>query len=373
VLHAFTGGNDGSDPNSGLVADTHGSLYGSTFFGGASGQGTIYKLTRTSTGWVETVLHSFTGGADGGNPDNSLLLDKAGNIFGTTISGGSGSGVAFVLRPSSRGYKEAILHTFVMRGPSSGLLIDSQGNFFGETPGGGTADQGSVFELSKTSSGWQYSTIYSFLGSNDGDQPFGGLILDSAGNLYGTTAAGGGPENIGCVFELQRTSSGWTENVLYGFKDTADGANPVAAVVFDGVGNLYGTTSSGGDTACGGGFGCGIVFELSPSNNGTWTKTTLHSFTDNPDGHAPMAGLVFDSAGNLYGTTINGGTSGDGAIFKLTFQSGAWVESVLYSFTNGNDGGFPDTPVIVNSTGIVFGTASFGGQFANGVVFAFQQ
>jgi uncharacterized repeat protein (TIGR03803 family) len=161
--------------------------------------------------------------------------------------------------------------------------------------------------------------------------------------------------------------------VLHGFQDTADGVNPEARVIFDSSGNLYGTTAYGGDTSCAGGYGCGEVFELSSSANGSWTKTTIHAFTDTPDGHAPMAGLTFDRAGNLFGTTYNGGNSGTGALFELSPGSGGWVESVAYSFTNGNDGGFPSTPVIVSRKGTILGTASFGGQFTHGVVFSVTQ
>jgi uncharacterized repeat protein (TIGR03803 family) len=380
TLYAFTGGNDGSLPNSGLTPDRSGNLYGSTFFGGSTGYGVVYKLSRTSGGWQQTVLYTFQGGPqDGANPNHELAIDAAGNIYGTAISGGSGHGVLFQLTPSAGGWTETVLHNFgVVNGssetPSSGVIIDKKGNLYGETSGGGSSGNGTIYELKHTSAGWKYTLLYSFAGGNDGTYPSGGLTFDANGNLYGTTTSGGGAANIGTVFELARGNNGtWTESVLHGFQDTADGVNPEAPVIFDSSGNLYGTTVYGGDTSCAGGYGCGEVFELSPSGNGAWTKTTIHAFTDTPDGHAPMAGLTFDSAGNLFGTTSNGGSSGTGALFELSPGSGGWTESVVYSFTNGNDGGFPSTPVLVNSKGKILGTASFGGQFTHGVVFSVTQ
>lgn len=374
VLHSFTGGSDGSQPDSGLTADTAGNLYGSTFFGGSAGQGVVYKLTRSSTGWTQTVLYNFQGGtADGANPSGTLATDAAGNIFGTTTGGGTGNGIVFELTPSGGSYRETVLHVFgTGQTPiNSGVIRDTAGNLYGETAGGGPASAGTIYELIHGSSGWTYRTLYGFLGGNDGDFPSGGLIFGGPGILYGTTASGGGPANIGTVFELKRGAGGkWTESVIHGFTDTADGVNPEAPVVKDSAGNLFGTTVFGGDTSCAGGFGCGEVFELSPSGAGTWTKTLVHAFTDTPDGHAPMAGLTFNKAGHLFGTTSNGGSSGTGCLFELVPQSGgAWTESVVYSFTNGSDGGFPSTPVIVNGAGNIVGTAQFGGTSTEGVVY----
>ena len=380
ILYAFTGGNDGSQPYSGLIPDRSGNLYGSTYYGGSTGRGVVYKLRHTSSGWQETVLHTFHGGRqDGANPEHELAIDAAGNIYGTTISGGGGLGVLFQLTPSAAGWTETLLHKFgAVNGsgetPSSGVIIDKQGNLYGETAGGGNSGNGTIYELKHTSAGWKYTLLYSFAGGNDGTYPSSGLTFDAQEDLYGTTMSGGGAAGIGTVFELARGSNGtWTESVLHGFQDTADGINPEAPLIFDSLGNLYGTTVYGGDTSCAGGFGCGEVFELSPSGNGTWTKTTIHAFTDTPDGHAPLAGLTFDKAGNLFGTTANGGSTGTGALFELSPGSGGWTESVVYSFTNGNDGGFPSIPVIVGAKGNILGTASSGGQFTQGVVFSISQ
>ena len=375
LLHVFTGGADGSQPDAGLTFGPSGTLYGSTFSGGSAGQGVIFKLTHTSAGWTETVLYNFQGGTkDGANPSGTLAVDSAGNIYGTTISGGSGNGVVFKLTPSGTGWTETVLHVFGMgQTPiNSGVIIDGSGALFGETAGGGTAGNGTVYEMKNTATGWKYRTLYNFTGGNDGSFPSGGLIFDRSGNLYGTTANGGGAENIGSVFKLKRgTNNAWTESILYGFQNTADGVNPEAPVVMDTAGNLYGTTVYGGDTSCAQGFGCGEVFQLSPSTSGTWTKTLVHAFTDTPDGHAPMAGLKFNKAGNLFGTTSNGGTSGTGTLFELMPSGGGWTESIVHSFTNGSDGGFPHTPLLIDASGNLWGTTQIGGNYTQGVAYEF--
>jgi uncharacterized repeat protein (TIGR03803 family) len=226
--------------------------------------------------------------------------------------------------------------------------------------------------MQHTSSGWHYHTLYSFAGpTTDGDYPYGGLIFDRSGNLYGATLAGGSAYS-GTVFELKRSSSGWTESVLYNFQGTADGVNPNGPLVMDSSGNLFGTTGYGGDTSCGQGYGCGEVFELSPGSGGVWTKTTVYAFTGSPDGHAPQTGMIFDKAGNLLGTTLNGGTNDSGAVFELTPKSGGgWTESVVYSFLYGSDGGYPSTPLIIDGAGNIYGTAQFGGTYNEGVAFEF--
>jgi uncharacterized repeat protein (TIGR03803 family) len=372
VLHEFTGGTDGSDPDSGLVFDKSGNLYGSTFFGGSAGWGTIYKLARTSTGMKESILYSFKGSPDGASPEGPLVVTGTGTIFGTTVSGGGGYGVVFELTPSATGYTETVLHSFPLgQDPTSGgLIMDKNGNLYGETAGGGTYGDGTIYEMKRTSTGFKYVPLFSFNGA-DGNYPSGGLIFDSVGNLYGTTASGGNTCFCGNVFELQKgTNNTWTESVLYTFTGYSDGVNPESALAMDSSGNLFGTTVYGGDTSCGGGFGCGEVFELTNAG-GVWTKTTIHAFTDTPDGHAPLAGVTFDAAGNMFGTTSNGGNSGAGVLYEISPSSGGWTESVVYSFSNGADGGFPSTPVTFDSKGNLFGTAEFGGTAGDGVAFAF--
>ena len=253
MLYSFTG-SDGSEPFAGLIADSSGNLYGTTQSGGASGgHGVVFKLSPSGT---ETVLHTFTGGSDGGIPRAGLIADTGGNLYGTTA-------------------------------------------------GGGASNAGTVFKLSPSGT---ETVLYSFTGS-DGSGPFAGLIADSSGNLYGTTQSGGASGGHGVVFKL---SPGGTETVLYSFTGGSDGGTPRAGLIADSSGNLYGTTQFGGP-GCGG-VGCGVVFKLSPSG----TETVLYSFTGS-DGSGPFPGLIADSSGNLYGTTLSGGASGGhGVVFKLT-------------------------------------------------------
>src|SRR5260370_1801942 len=285
VIHNFTGSAaSGSFPVGNLVADAAGNFYGvtsqsadTTGYCYYTGCGAIFKLYPTAAGgWAATNLHTFTGGLDGESPQGGLVMDAAGNLYGTTLVGG----------------------------------VDSLGD---------------VFELSPTSSGgWKYSVIYNFsYPTLGGDGPAGTLVVDSAGNLYGSTE-GGGAENYGTIFELSPSSSGtWTETVLYSFLESS-GRRPGGALIFDSAGNLYGTTQNGGDLTCGYGIGCGTVFELSPNGSGGWSESVLHSFTGGfGEGKYPWyAGVIFDSAGNLYGTTSGGGhnsecAGGCGVVYKL--------------------------------------------------------
>ncbi|MGA8835740.1 MAG: choice-of-anchor tandem repeat GloVer-containing protein [Candidatus Sulfotelmatobacter sp.] len=378
ILHDFTGGNDGSQPDAGLTPGPNGSFYGTTFYGGTANQGVVYQLTPSASGWDETVLYNFQGGStDGGNPSFKIVLDAEGNIYGTTLSGGRGygirgepgSGIVYELSPESTGWKETIIHYFANEGSSSGLIMDSSGNLYGETGGGGIQNNGTVFMMKHTSSGWKYGNLYEFKGGNDGSYPYAGLIFDAKGNLYGVTIQGG-PAFDGTVFELERgADGGWTENQLHVFQNTVDGVNPEAALVFDKAGNLYGTTVYGG--AYCNPYGCGEVFELSYSD-GTWKKSTIYSFPGAPDGHAPSAPLSFDSAGNLWSTTSNGGSNDSGALFELMPQKdGGWQESIVYSFLNGSDGGYPSTPLLIDDAGNIWGTTQVGGTDTQGVAFEF--
>jgi uncharacterized repeat protein (TIGR03803 family) len=375
VLYSFNGNPNGNGPQSGLTSDAAGNLYGSTFFGGSAGQGVIYKLTHSSTGWTETILYNFQGGAaDGAKPQGTLILDTAGNIYGTATLGGSGNGIVFELSPSGGSYRETVLHVFAYgQSPiNAGVIRDTAGNLYGETAGGGSFSSGTIYELKHTTAGYSYQTLYNFAGGNDGYYPSGGLIFGRAGIMYGTTAGGGGPANAGTVFEMKRNTNGtWTETVIHGFQSYADGFDPETPVVVDNAGNLFGTTLFGGSIPCDGPSGCGEVFELSPSGTGTWTKTLLHAFSDTPDGRLPAAGLAFNKAGHLFGTTENGG-GGTGTLYELAPQSGGgWTESIVYSFGNGGDGGFPVSPVIVNRAGNIFGTTLVGGTWSGGVVYEF--
>lgn len=317
TLYRFDGGSDGSGPLGRVSIATDGTLYGTTYGGGAGydlcngGCGTIFHLTpgvRVSLTalslWSETVLYRFSGTSDGGGPRGDLLQDVAGNLYGT----GYYPGAVFELMKSD--WSQAVLYSPGNYNAWAGLISDASGNLYGVTPFGGAFGMGSVYELSPSPSGWTAQTLYSFTGQTDGATPEGGLIMDSAGNLYGTTVYAGGGYN-GTVFEMSPSDGGWSFQTLY---DLPSGSGvpsgPVDKLAMDAAGNLYGTTYYGGSA------GVGTVFELVPSN-GSWSYALLHDFTGLADGGFPASNLVFDAAGNLYGTASGGG-SGYGVVFEIT-------------------------------------------------------
>jgi len=382
VLYTFCSASnctDGVSPFGPLVFDRNGNLYGTTEAGGTNGTGTVFKLKPGSKGtWTETVLYSFQNdGQDGFSPYAGVTFDEKGNLYGTTFFGGSseecgigvGCGIVFKLTPGSHGtWTETVLYRFQNNGqdgvgPYAGLIIDKKGNLYGTTIFGGPARSGchigcgTVFELTPGSNGtWTETVLHSF-NYWDGAYPWAGLIFDAAGDLYGTTNTGNRPGN---VFRLKSDADGkWTEKVLHAFHGGKgdDGAGPVTPVIFDAAGNLYGTAfNSNGPIG-------GTVFEL---KQGTWTEEVLFSFpTNGQDGSDPQGGLVFDKKGNLYSTTETGGTYGSscdggcGTVFELNHDG--WKAEVLYKFTGGSDGGSPQTGLIVDAKGNLYGTAVNGG------------
>jgi uncharacterized repeat protein (TIGR03803 family) len=370
TLYSFAG-SDGANPNAGLIADPVGNLYGTTQLGGANpscsqapGCGTVFQLTPSGT---LTVLHSFAG-SDGDEPFAGLIADAAGNLYGTTWGGGdSGRGTVFQLDPSGT---LTVLYSFTGgsdgQRPVTGLLADAAGNLYGTAHSGGDGGYGTVFQLDPSGT---LTVLYSFTGGSDGRYPDSGLIADAAGNLYGTTREGGdlascnSPNTHGCGTVFQLTPPG-SLTVLHRFAGS-DGSRPWdwAGLLADAAGNLYGTTSAGGDrTSCAAQFieGCGTVFQLMPSG----APTVLYSFTGGSDGGDPTAGLIADTAGNLYGTTLEGGATGScnrpygcGTVFQLT-PSGALT--VLHTFT-GSDGAHPEAGLIADAAGNLYGTTHSGG------------
>ena len=393
VLHSFgnSATQDGTYPEAGLIFDAAGNLYSTTSEGGIHGDGTVFELSpREGGGYTETVLHSFgSTDTDGIYPYyGSLLLDGAGNLYGTTPEGGIHSdGTVFELSPrEGGGYTETVLHSFGNpathdgQNPYAGLIFDTVGNLYGTTTGGGMYNRGTAFELSPNGSGGYTETVlHSFGNGTDGSGPEADLIMDRAGNLYGTTVAGGihhtcSSGGCGTVFELSPLEGGgWTEAVLHSFGNGTDGVNPLAGLIFDAAGNLYGTTQAGGiHDICYG--GCGTVFELSPRQGSGWTETVLHSFNDvedGQDGWYPAAGLVLGAGGNLYGTTQFGGIHGWGAAFKLSpNQDGGWTDTLLHSFIdNGTDGYYPVAGLILDAAGNLYGTTPDGGIHGGGTAF----
>ncbi len=380
VLYSFcsaTNCPDGAYPYSDLVRDASGNLYGTTGNGGAFGYGTVFELVNSSGTYTEKVLHSFAGpvaggsGADGANPNGGLVMDSTGNLFGTTVSGGaSGRGTVFELVNSSGSYTEEVLYSFGGSGdgvsPYAGLVIDASGNLYGTTISGGAFANGTVFELVYSSGTYTERVLYSFGVTPDGVDPQAGLALDASGNLYGTTY-GGGAFSHGTVFELVNSSGNYTEKVLYNFTGTSgDGANPLAGLVIDASGNLYGTTVAGGSGCFA---GCGTAFEL-VNFSGTYTEKVLHTFGGGTaDAGQPQASLVMDASGNLYGTTYGGGTSGLGTVFELVNSSGSYTEKVLYSFGGTPDGNQPVAGLVMDTSGSLYGTTNSGGASGYGTVF----
>ncbi len=354
VLYSFAGGTDGANPYfAGLVQDASGNLYGTTAYGGtSSNNGTVFKITAAG---VESVLYSFAGGADGANPYASLVLDAGGNLYGTTQQGGANN-TGTVFKITAAGV-ESVLHSFVGgadgANPDANLLLDASGNLYGATTLGGANGYGTVFKI--TSAGAE-SVLHSFVGGTDGAYPDAGLILDASDNLYGTTYAGGA-HSKGTVFKI--TTAGM-ESVLYAFGSSgADGTNPHAGLVLDASGDLYGTTLNGGASSH------GTVFKIATDGTG---YLALHSFGVAPDGAYPASGLIQDAGGNLYGTTQNGGSNSRGMVFKLT-GAGYNVYSVLYSFGAAPDGTDPNAGLVLDASGNLYGTTYQGGASGNGTVF----
>ncbi len=388
VLHSFGNGTDGNSPTTALIQDGAGNLYGTTVGGGTHGYGTVFELTpRGGGGWTETVLHSFNqNGSDGAYPYAGLAFDAAGNLYGTTSNGGIHAcdgivfncGTVFELSPrQGGGWTETILHSFNSPGdgyyPYAGLTFDSHGNLYGTTSQGGIHGFGTVFELTpRQGGGWTETVLHSFGNGTDGWYPDAGLIVDAAGNLYGTTSQGG-IHSLGAVFELTPNGGGgWMERALHSFGNGTDGANPAASLVLDSQGNLYVTTLAGGIHTCVN-YNCGTVLELSPQQGGGWTERVLHSFNQNgSDGANPVDGLIFDAAGNLYGTTLDGGIhTYYGTMFELSpEQDGSWTERILHSFGNGTDGTQPHAGMI-DAAGNLYGTTIDGGIHSEGTVFEF--
>ena len=411
ALYPFSGPPDGKNSVAALIADASGALYGTTETGGSGtgcggGCGTVFKLTpppKTGGPWIESVLYSFTNSPDGALPQASLIADASGALYGTTTSGGTGCssgacGTVFKLTPPPKTggpWTENVLYSFTGGSdggiPLGSLFADASGALYGTTEVGGSGGGGTVFKLTPPTppaTTWTVSVLYSFAGGSDGANPQAGVIADTSGALYSTTLQGGvsgGCAGRGCgtVFKLTPPTppaTTWTESVLYIFTDVPDGSLPQAGLIIaDASGALYGTTAFGGTGSACGGIGCGTVFKLTPPTPPatTWTETVLYNFTGGSDGAAPVAGLIADASGALYGTTQGGGIGctgnpvpGCGTVFKLTPPTPpatTWTVSVLYNFTGGSDGAVPDAGLIADASGALYSTtANDGGTGCSG-------
>jgi uncharacterized repeat protein (TIGR03803 family) len=303
-LYSFTGSPDGATPYAGVIRTKSGTLYGTTTFGGTDSYGTVYMLSKSGK---ETVLYSFTDAADGGEPFGGLAMDKSGNLYGTTVAGGaSGAGTVFEVNPKTK--KETVLYSFTGGAdgsePYSGLIMDKSGNLYGTTAAGGSSGDGALYKVNiKTK---KETVLHSFAGGTDGVVPlYGNLLMDDSGNLYGTTV-GGGSSSDGTVWEVNAKGK---ETVLYSFTGGSDGGGAFEqSLATDGKGNLYGTTEDDGANSA------GVVFKV---NIKTKKETVLYNFTGEADGGYPSSGLVRDDKGNLYGTCQTGGANDDGVTFKV--------------------------------------------------------
>jgi uncharacterized repeat protein (TIGR03803 family) len=388
----------GALPVGNLILDSAGNLYGTAVEGGLESPncsyncGVVFELSPSGSTWTYKVLYYFTGGADGSQPHGRLTRDSKGNLYGTTFNGGTvngycpvGCGTIFELSPVGSDWTFALIHSFTGPDglePGTGLTPDNAGNLYGVTEGGGTADGGTFFELVPSDGGWTFSTLYEFTSFSNGFSPSSDLVIDGSGDFYGATFSGGstkpsclGYSGCGTIFELSPAGGSWKFRLLHAFQGIkagakdGDGIYPAGSLALDGVGNLYGTTSQGGKTcnSCG-----GTVFKLLPSA-GKWKEQILHRFGGTYDGLGPPGGVTLDKAGNLYGTTHDGGTNcGDcGTVFKLTpdTKGASWKLSLLYSFTDGADGGEPDAGVISDTSGNLYGTTTYWGENFGGTLF----
>lgn len=317
IIHEFTGGADGATPVAGLTMDRAANLYGTTIGGGSGGgYGVVYRVSRQASGWTLNTLYSFTGGTDGDTPQAGVLIGPDGSIYGTTEFAGGGGDCRYYDHP----------------------------------PGCGT-----VFKLKPSAHvpanvmpSWTERTIHTFAGNGDGAYPISGLVFDGSGNLYGSTFANNRSELNGVVYELTPSNSGWVENTLHSFTGGTDGRIP-SAVIFDSHGNLYGTTGSGGV------YGEGTIFKLTHAGDG-WMKEILYNFQNGADGGGPSGGLIFDQEGNLYGTAENG--SPNATVFMLTPSGGSWVFNVIHTFDRFQES---SASLVMDASGNLYGTTVTGG------------
>jgi hypothetical protein len=384
VLYRFTGGADGDDPQSGLIADSSGNLYGATYTGAVDG--TAYKLSPPAEGgqWTETNLHTFGASGDGAGVISVMTVDSAGNLYGTTSAGGLGVGIVFQLVPPSApggAWTENVLYSFKGNSdgasPYGGVILDQAGNLYGTTDGNFETTFGTVFELSPPATqgaAWTEAILYSFKGTTDGCGPNGKLVLGANGVLYGTAVQCGGTQNIcffgcGTVFEIVPPAvegGAWTEQTLHTFHGGTDGAQPENGLVADAKGDYYGATQAGG--ACVGGTQeCGTLFKLLPPAvaGAKWTEGIIYTFTGGTDGETPVGAVILDKSGNLYGATRMAGdpTCSCGTVFELTppATKGAWTETTLHDFTGVPDGVYPNG-VSFSKGGALYGTTTWGGE-----------
>jgi uncharacterized repeat protein (TIGR03803 family) len=377
VLHRFDY-KHGAFPAADLIEDEQGNLYGVTSGGDINGYkcgvydcGVVFELSRSAGGgWTYSVLYAFKGGADAGNPDGRLIFDKQGNLYGAAASDGpNGGGAIFKLTPGSGGsWTESFAHSFPSNGndgyfPAGDLVSDAKGNLYGSTLSG---LGGVVYELSPQPDGsWSETVLCHFDNESYGEEDFSGVVVDEQGNVYGSTFLGNDQlHSKGTVFELSPNShGGWNEKIIHNFLGTFDGSSPRSPLTLDSAGNLYGSTTAGGAN------GLGTIFKLSLGSRGKWQEKVIYNFNyDN--GLASPERVVFDSQGDILGTSFGGGSTGSGMVWELSpHTGGGWKAKVLYNFQNGSDGSRPLGLLIGNDGSLCGPTESGGGRYGYGTVF----
>lgn len=358
VIHNFTGGTDGGNPLNGLVLGAGGYMYGTTSAGGAYNNGTVFRLAPTG---ILTTIYAFKGGADGSTPQSFLIQDSQGLLYGTTSAGGAyGGGTVFRIANNSK----SILHSFGSGSdgsvPLGGLVLDHAGNLYGTTSAGGVNGNGAVFMLSLSGILWRESVLYSFGTGTDGAVPYAGVTLDSSGDVLGTTSAGG-TGGYGTIFELNKQHS-WAESVVYNFQNQNDGGVPYAGLIADGLGNFYGAATEGGSQ------GGGSIFELTPAGSG-WNFTAIQSLAGWGIS-GTFRNLLLSSSGTLYATTHCDGEYDAGTVYELVpGVGGTWTYTQLYTFTGGTDGLYSFSNLVTFGNRF-YGTTNQGGAYGYGDVFA---
>ena len=375
VIYSFAGDEDGEYADTDLVRDAAGNLYGTTVQGGNSASGTVWELSPSNGSWTHSVLYSFSGGTDGGEPYKGVTLDAQGNLFGTAVTGGSGSceggcGVVYEVSNSGGTSTQTVIHAFTGgddgAGPGAGLTIDSNGDTYGTTPTGGAYGQGTIFRRHQGSGGaWKLKVLHAFTGGSDGIGGSAGRLVLVGKHLY-STATAGGDNGEGVAFELKQKPSGkWRFTPIYEFKGQPDGGFPYGGLALDNSGNLFGTTYYGGAN------GLGAVYRLA-RKSGVWSEKVLYSFQGGNDGEGSIGNLVIDSGGNLFGTTSDGGSAGDGVIFELSPAFGTkWKETVAHSFQGPPDGAYAYNGMVADGAGNYFGATTHGGDSDEGAIYEF--
>jgi len=368
VLHNFTGGADGSYPTAGVTFDQQGRIYGTASSDGRYDSGVVFRLVREGEGWVLTPIYSFNfHDHDGTIPYSRVVFGPDGLLYGTTnVGGGADFGTVYSLRPPATActtavcsWDETILYSFT-GGADGGypyygdLIFDQAGNIYGTTYAGGASGGGVVFKLTRSGSGWTESVPWSFTRGSDGANPLSGVIFDNAGNLYGTTSSGSS-NRLGAVYELSPTQSGWSETTLYSFTNNDNGGGS-GGLIMDAHGDLFGIT---GGTDSG-----GAAYELTPQN-GSWSFTLLQAFQGE---FGALAAPTFDTHGSLYGPLPNGGSDDLGEIFRLTPSGNQWLYTPYYQFVSSGSGAEPYGAVIFDASGNMYGTAFVFGAGGEGTV-----